>query len=187
MRCIFRGSYLSLSSFLSQTHTIQSRFIVLSMVLPSITEGAVLWALMIESHKGPEEWNERKNTVKRWHIYMYVYMSAFISMRTHTQGEEERESVSNYRQMYSLILLLHFVIEGCDLRQLFFLPVVLIVYGGLIKDRLSLRMITALSTCWHTSAQAGGKQRRLAEWEGNKDSGHCLKDHLRFFFCFFVF
>lgn len=87
-------------------------------------------------------------------------------MRTHTQGEEERESVSNYRQMYSLILLLHFVIEGCDLRQLFFLPVVLIVYGGLIKDRLSLRMITALST--HADIPPRRQEGNKGGWQSGR-------------------
>lgn len=86
-------------------------------------------------------------------------------MNTHAHAHthiNNLEGISNYRQMYSLILLQHF----CHWRMwfamifFFFFAVVLIVYCRLIKARLSLMMITALSRWrqgWQTLTEGGTK------------------------------
>lgn len=116
---------------------------------------------MIESHKRPAKWKRKivlKECIKTTHVYNHLQAYAC----THTSGNN-LEGIPNYRQMYSLILLPHFIIGGCDLHWnvFFFLcvcAVVLIVYPWLIKARLSLTMITALRRWrqrWQTPTEGG--------------------------------
>lgn len=118
-----------------------------------------------------------KELIKTAHIYNHLHACAQSHTNIHTH-RNNLEGIPNYRQMYSLILLQHFIIEGCDLHWnvVGFFAVVLIVYCGLIKACLSLTMISALCRwrqCWETWQSGDREQKSMTEGERERKKDPC--------------